>query len=170
MPRLRLNAPCARCNAAVRARTSWNADCFASNKRRARRASDRGAHMTKKLLTTLGLSICLGLAAIGCGDDDDDDKNDVSIKAPGVDVKADGLTGAAGAAARGTATESRRRVGRTESFPRPTRRLILSGSSCSCWLRLLRHEVEHGQHEQHDHGGDRKLPEGLGGPTASPPW
>lgn len=58
--------------------------------------------MTRKLLITLGLSLSLGLAAIGCGDDEDDDKNaDVNIKAPGVDVKADGLTGAAGAAARG---------------------------------------------------------------------
>ena len=56
--------------------------------------------MSRKLLITLGLSLSLGLAAIGCGDDDDD-KNDVSVKAPGVDIKKEGLTGAAGAAARG---------------------------------------------------------------------
>lgn len=50
-------------------------------------------------LTTMCLSLGLGLAAVGCGDDEEDD-SDVSIEAPGVDVKADSLTlpeeGAAG--------------------------------------------------------------------------
>jgi hypothetical protein len=74
-----------------------------SKQRRAPTRERRGAHMARKFLISLGLSLSLGLAAIGCGDDEDDDdkKADVNIKAPGVDVKANGLTGAAGAAARG---------------------------------------------------------------------
>jgi hypothetical protein len=43
--------------------------------------------MKKTWLTTTILSLCLGFAAVGCGDDEDEDK-DVMIKAPGVNVEA----------------------------------------------------------------------------------
>jgi hypothetical protein len=57
--------------------------------------------MKKTFLSTLALSLYLGFAAIGCGDDEDKDDSDVSIKAPGVDVEAGKLTrGAAGAQAK----------------------------------------------------------------------
>ena len=50
-------------------------------------------------LATMCLSLCVGFAAVGCGDDGDDDK-EVEIKAPGVNVEAGELTqGVAGAAA-----------------------------------------------------------------------
>jgi len=55
--------------------------------------------MKKTWLTTSLLSLGLGLAAVGCGDDTDDDDKEVKIQAPGVEVKADKLEGAAGAAA-----------------------------------------------------------------------
>ena len=55
--------------------------------------------MKKTRLTTLVLSLGLGFAAIGCGDDTDDDDKEVKIQTPGVEVKADKLTGVAGAAA-----------------------------------------------------------------------
>lgn len=56
--------------------------------------------MKKTWLATLGLSLCVGFAAIGCGDDDDDDNDkQVKIDVPGVEVNAEELQGAAGAAA-----------------------------------------------------------------------
>lgn len=55
--------------------------------------------MKKTWIATLCLSLCVGFAAVGCGDDGDDDK-EVEIKTPGVKVEAGELTqGVAGAAA-----------------------------------------------------------------------
>jgi hypothetical protein len=56
--------------------------------------------MKKTWLATLSLSLCMGFAAVGCGDDEDEKKDGVSIMAPGVDVEAGKLTqGTAGSAA-----------------------------------------------------------------------
>ena len=55
--------------------------------------------MKKSWLASLCLSLCVGFAAVGCGDDDDDDK-EVKVDVPGVQVQAEELQGAAGAAAR----------------------------------------------------------------------
>jgi hypothetical protein len=55
--------------------------------------------MKKTWLASLCLSLCVGFAAVGCGDDGDDDK-DVKVDVPGVKVQAEELTqGVAGAAA-----------------------------------------------------------------------
>jgi hypothetical protein len=58
--------------------------------------------MMKSVLGALCVSLGLGLAAVGCGDDDEDD--DVKIKAPGVDISAEKLTGPDSAAAGSAAT------------------------------------------------------------------
>jgi hypothetical protein len=57
--------------------------------------------MKKAWLGMVCVSLGLSLSAVACGDDESDDEEDgkVSIQAPGVDVKAKGLLGAAGAAA-----------------------------------------------------------------------
>lgn len=56
--------------------------------------------MKKTWLASLCLSLCVGFAAVGCGDDEDDNDKEVKVDVPGVQVQAEELQGAAGAAAR----------------------------------------------------------------------
>lgn len=56
--------------------------------------------MKKTWLASLCLSLCVGFAAVGCGDDEDEDDKQVKVDVPGVQVQAEELQGAAGAAAR----------------------------------------------------------------------
>jgi hypothetical protein len=57
--------------------------------------------MKKTWLASLCLSLCVGFAAVGCGDDEDDNDKEVKVDVPGVQVNAEELQqGAAGAAAR----------------------------------------------------------------------
>jgi hypothetical protein len=56
--------------------------------------------MKKTWLASLCLSLCVGFAAVGCGDDEDDNDKEVKVDVPGVQVNAENLQqGVAGAAA-----------------------------------------------------------------------